>query len=164
MDLSEWFRGQLQSSADAFIWAVEQVPQNRREIAPPSGFGEWNVARHIFHMLHYEREGALPHMQHWTDGTLDLTHTFHHYDEDRAWQNGVHSIDAMLREFQQVRAEQIALLPNFTEQLWQEVCPSGWGPKNMNWIVTKTLQHTADHTNTILQMALFWDYALRDQS
>ena len=157
MHLSEWFRGQLQSSAEAFIWAVEQVPQDRREITPPPKAGEWSVARHIFHMLYYEREAALPHLQHWTDGSLDLTQTFDHYDENGVWQNGNHPIDAMLQEFRQVRTEQIALLPNFTEQLWHEVRPSGWGNKSMNWIVSKTFQHTADHTNTILQMALFWN-------
>jgi hypothetical protein len=108
-------------------------------------------------MLYYEREGVLPHMQHWTDGSLDLTHTFHHYDEDGTLQNGDHPIDTMLQEFRQIRTEQIVLLPNFTEQLWHEVQPSGWGNRNMNWIVSKTFQHTTDHTNTILQMALFWE-------
>jgi hypothetical protein len=156
MDLSEWFRIQLQSSGDAVVWAVGQVPDERREITPPPYFGEWSVAHHIFHLLYYEREAALPHMQHWFDESFDLTQTFTHYKEEETWKNNAHKLDAMLEEFQQVRTTEIALLTTFNGQSWQEIRPSGWRDQSMQWIVTKTLQHTTDHLNTILQMSLFW--------
>ncbi len=164
MELSQWFRIQLQSSSDAFLWSVSQIPEERREITPPRPFGEWTIARHIFHMLYYEREAALPHMQHWFDSNNHLTHLFEQYGEDDAWLTNDHSTETLLEEFQQVRIAEIALLSAFNEQAWQEIRPSGWGDQNMQWIVTKTFQHTADHINTLLQMALYWDMVvIREQ-
>jgi len=155
MNTSEWFIYQLKASGEGFVWAVEQVPVERQTSSPPKGFGEWSVARHIFHMLYYERELALPHMRHWLGSPQP---PFDAYKEDEAWEKGAHSasIDHLLQEFQQTRAAQIALLPDFDEALWNEVRVSAWGEKSIRWIVSKTFQHTADHTNTVLCMALFW--------
>ena len=62
MDLSSWFTNQLNSGAEGFIWAVEQVPPERRLLAPPQLLGEWNVARQVFHMLYYEQNVVVPSM------------------------------------------------------------------------------------------------------
>lgn len=156
MNTSEWFSYQLKASMDGFVWAVEQVPAERRNSTPPKkGLGEWNVAQHIFHMFHYERTLALPHMHHWLGGPLP---SFDERSEDDAWEKEGRStsIERLLQEFQQVRATQIELLPRFDETLWNEVRDSVWGERSIRWIVSKTFQHTADHTNTILCMALFW--------
>ena len=32
-----------------------------------------------------------------------------------------------------------------------------WGPVTLSWVVSKTYQHTAEHTGDILRIALFWD-------
>lgn len=154
MDLSSWFSYQLKACGEGFVWAVEQVPIERRDIAPPAVFGEWSVARHIFHLLYYERTLALPHMHHWLDEPLP---SFEGRDEQGAWQQeSSKSIEQLLSEFQQIRADELALLPHLNEPLWKQEGPCIWGNVTMQWIVTKTYQHTADHTNTILQMALFW--------
>ena len=34
---AQWFRDQLQASADGFVWGVEQVPVERRLVRPPAG-------------------------------------------------------------------------------------------------------------------------------
>jgi uncharacterized damage-inducible protein DinB len=155
MDLSSWFNYQLKASSEGFIWAVAQVPVERREIEPPAVFGEWTVARHIFHLLYYERIAALPHMLHWLGEPLP---SFEERDEQIAWQQeSSKGIEQLLSEFQQVRADEIALLPHFNEQLWKQERSCLWGNETMQWIVTKTYQHTMDHANTILQMALFWE-------
>ena len=164
MNLSEWFSYQLKASGEGFVWGVEQVPVERREITPLSELGEWSVARHIFHMFYYEREMVTPSMQSWLRGETFLI-DWDEYDEDKAWESQQPtSIEALLAEFQRVRNEQIELLPQFDEALWNEEREAIWGKTvSMKLIVTKTFQHTAEHTNDVLQIALFWDSILRRQ-
>jgi hypothetical protein len=154
MDLSEWFTRQLDASAEGFLWSIEQVPPRRRLVTPPAPLGEWNVARHLFHMVYYEQLIALPSMKLWLGVPFSLTDE--EYDEDAAWGNGK-EIDPMMAEFRAVRAEQIVLLQEFSERLWEETRPTIWGDKTLKWVVTKTYQHTNEHTHDVLRMALFWD-------
>lgn len=51
MLLSEWFTKQLQASAEGLIWGAEQVLAARHFRQPPPNLGQWNVARHLFHMV-----------------------------------------------------------------------------------------------------------------
>ena len=157
MNLSEWFSYQLKASGEGFVWGVEQVPVERREITPLKPFGEWSVARHIFHMIFYERETALPTMQCWLKGET-FTRADDANDQDTVWESlPSTSIESLLEKFQQIRNEQIALLPQFDEALWNEQRESIWGIRTIKWIVSKTFQHTAEHTRDILRMALFWE-------
>ena len=154
MNLSHWFRDQLQTSADGFVWGVRQVPEERRFIQPLKPLGEWSVTRHVFHMLYYEQHCALPSMRQWLGVPLL---DFSTYDEEGAWANNQDDLDQLLAGFQAVRAEQIALLPQFTVETWDEVRDAVWGPVSLRWVVSKTYQHTAEHTNDVLRIALFWD-------
>jgi hypothetical protein len=161
MDLSRWFDTHLASSADGFTWAMEQVPKERLYTPPPGpigGLGEWVAARHAFHLLYYEREAALPAMRHWLGAPCP---SFDNYDEDAAWQ-GAPDLPTILREFREVRAAQVALLPQFDEALWHETRDTGWGNVALRWIVSKTYQHTAEHINDVLRIALFWDFFADD--
>jgi DinB superfamily len=156
MDLSQWFTDQLSSGADGFIWAVEQVPEERRLHAPPKPLGEWNAARHVFHMLYYEQNVAVPSMKIWLG--VPFTVTDQDDDEDAAWGEGKdQDLETILTDFRRVRAEQLELLPRFTEQLWQETRKTIWGDKTLQWVVSKTFQHTAEHIHDVMRIALFWD-------
>ena len=154
MDLTQWFSTQLDASAEGFLWAVEQVPTERRLARPPRRLGEWNVARHVFHMMYYEQLVALPSMKIWLGEPFTLTNE--EYDEDAAWGEGK-ALESMIADFRAVRAEQIVLLPQFSEQLWEEVRSTMRGDVSLKWVVTKTYQHTNEHTSDVLRMALFWD-------
>lgn len=160
MDLSQWFSDQLKSSADGFMWAVEQVPAERRLATPPAPLGEWNAARHVFHMLYYEQMIALPSMRQWLGVPFTLVEE--DYNEEGAWEDGK-NLETMLADFRKVRAEQIALLPNFDEPMWNKTRDTVWGKVPLKWVVTKTFQHTAEHTHDILRMALFWDMIVYHQ-
>jgi hypothetical protein len=154
MNLSQWFHDQLQSSADGFVWGAEQVPEARRKIQPPAGLGEWSAARHVFHLVYYERTIALPGMQQWLGRELPPTEDL---DEDVAWSQKQETLESLLDQFRRVRAEQVALLPGFDEPAWHATRETVWGPMSLLWVVSKTYQHTAEHTNDILRIALFWD-------
>lgn len=157
MSLSQWFETQLQASADGFIWAVEQVPDERLYAPPPGpggGLGEWVAARHLFHLLYYERHAALPAMRSWLLG--EAQPSFEGYDEDASWAEAP-TLAAQIEQFRAVRAEQIALLPRIGAALWEESRETGWGDVTLRWVVAKTYQHTAEHISDVLRIALFWD-------
>ena len=147
MNLSQWFHDQLQASAEGFAWAIEQVPAERRRLAPPHQLGDWPAARHVFHMLYYEQIMALPSMQQWLGGPLLAADDL---GEEAAWEKGP-DLETLVAEFRKVRAEQIALLPKFDEALWHAPRPAIWGTVTLRWVVTKTYQHTAEHTHDV-----FW--------
>jgi hypothetical protein len=153
MDASAWFQTQLRAGAEGFAWAVSQVPAERRLRAPPEGLGEWTLARHVFHLLFYEREVALPSMRLWLGETPKRAAG---PDEDVAWDPRA-PVDGLLAEFQHGRAAQIELLPQLPATAWGEPRATRWGDQTLHWVMTKTYQHTAEHLHDVLSLALFWD-------
>jgi hypothetical protein len=105
-------------------------------------------------MLYYEQQFALPVMQHWLGAPAP---SFETYDEDAAW-DGHREYETMLAEFRAVRAAQIALLSQLDATAWEEPRDTGWGNVTLCWVVSKTYQHTAEHTIDLLRMALFWHF------
>jgi hypothetical protein len=154
MNLSEWFRDQLQASADGFVWSVEQVPNSRRYVEPPSGLGEWPAARHVFHMLYYEQTLALPSMRQWLGDARPSTDEL---NEEAAWAVEKAIGKDHLSGFIAVRAEQLALLLKLDDLAWHAERETIWGPQTLRWVVSKTYQHTAEHISDVLRIALFWD-------
>jgi len=67
-----WFQTQLEASSAGFAWAVAQIPAGREDREPPAPLGVWSAARHVFHMLFYEREVALPNWGLWLGRSLNL--------------------------------------------------------------------------------------------
>ena len=152
-DPSEWFRNQLIHSGASFAWAGGEVPAERQQREPPHTPGQWSAARHVFHMMFYEREMALPTMRLWLDQPFDAATA---PDEDVAW-DSLASVVEMLDQFRQVRAEQVDLLAEFPASAWNETRETVWGEVTLHWVVTKTYQHTAEHTHHVLNLALFWE-------
>lgn len=157
MNNSQWFKKHLEASANGFIWAVRQVPAERLYLRPPAVLGEWSAARHVFHLFFYERTFALPSMRQWLGGPGLSRQELMKLDEDAAWNSG-HEFDTLQRQFQEGRQAQIALLSELSEEAWDERLLTVWGPMTLHWVVSKTYQHTMDHTNTVLSMVLFWDF------
>ena len=155
MNSTEWFCAQLQSSADGFVWGAELVPGARRYLQPPKDLGEWTAARHVFHMMNYELTIALPSMQQWLGSEIPNIEVL---DEDRAWAKNRDPFEKLLAQFKEVRADQMALFQKFDADSWGAIREAVWGPVTLFWVVSKTYQHTAEHTSDILRMALFWDY------
>jgi hypothetical protein len=151
---SEWFHEQLQNSANGFVWGTQQVHEARRYAQPPKGLGEWTVARHVFHLWYYEQTIALPSMQQWLGGTIPFLDD---KDEDIDWSKTQETVEDLLEKFRIVRAEQIALLPKFDDAAWNATREAVWGPVTLLWVVSKTYQHTAEHTNDVMRIGLFWD-------
>ncbi len=157
-DPATFFADKLRESAENFAWAVAQVPEERQFTPPPKPLGEWSVMRQVFHMMHYERTLALPTMRQWLGEPRPPRAAW--LREEAIWNDGQgYDRDRLLADFRAVRDEQIALLPLFAASAWYEPRVAIWGPAatTLYWTVSKTYQHTFEHTNTILQIALFSD-------
>lgn len=155
IETAVFFYNQLQSSATGLVWAAHQVPSDRWLQAPPAQLGTWSAARHLFHMAFYEETIALPSMRQWLGDPLPELETV---NEDAAWdETADRGILVLTQRFHTVRQAQVELTIQLSESAWDHILQTLWAPFPLRWVVTKTLQHTAEHTNDILRMALFWD-------
>lgn len=140
---AQWFHRQLESSAEAFLWAFSLIsPEYLYQEPRP---GRWSAARILFHLARYEERIALPSMRQWLGGPRPLVRT---PDEDALqeeidWNAGErHPVQALIEEFKEVRAAQLVLLPRFPDHCWQEEREAIWKPVTLAWVLTKTYQHT----------------------
>jgi hypothetical protein len=154
-NLSAWFQAQLTNSAETFAWAIEQIPEERRLLAPPHKPEDWPMARHVFHMMYYESKLALPSMRQWLGEEVHLSEE--DLQEENDWRADFDLVST-LEAFRKVRAEEIALLERFDDETLERSLDTSWGEVTLRWLVTKTLQHTFEHTHDILAIALFWDF------
>jgi hypothetical protein len=160
MQLSQWFHRQLQTSTEGFLWAVEQIPQERHYLS--SRPDRWSVARLVYHMECYDQVIGLPALRQWLGEPLSLVGLTGDAKEDAAleennWDNGAgHEMQAMIADFKKLRVEQLALIQQFAEPAWSEERDALWGPVTLKWVVTKTYQHTLEHTDEILRAYLWW--------
>ena len=157
MELPEWFDYQLRSTLDGFIWAVHQVPKERCYAPPPAALGEWSAAQHVFHMLDYEENFAMPSMSQWLGVPPVIREEF-----ERGKEQSLPLMEKMLSQFEHVRELEIGMLPKFELSAWNAIEKTTfWGDISLEWLVRKTYQHTLEHSHNILGLSLFWDSALK---
>jgi hypothetical protein len=157
MDEMRWLSDELLRSCAGFAWAIRQVEDAHLRIAPPQGLGEWPALRHLHHLVWYEREYALPSMRHWVGGPpLDDQAL----DEAAAWaaEGPGFTVEGGVRELEAGREAQAALLAVLDPSAWHASVATVWGDMPPRWVVSKTYQHTAEHTNDVLRIALFWPF------
>ena len=165
MSDSDFFADQLRVSADQLTWAARQVPEARRWLSPGKG---WSAARIVYHMAYYEREIAAPAMRLWLGGPPVDDSRFDAEDGEWEREGQTMTYDALLDAFARGRAEQAALAPRLAG-LWDAARPTGWDmpgvePTTLRWVVSKTIQHTFEHSNELMRMSLFWDRMLAHQA
>lgn len=153
-----WFERQLTSTVEGAVWALQQIPPARHGQRPPApGYlGIWPPSRHLWHMAGYERAIVLPSMQQWLGGPLPDVAAWH--DDDATWAQQPPDSALLSAALTAVRAEQIAMLPALRAVDWAERRPTVWGMQPLAMVVTKTYQHTLEHTDTLLRMGLWWDH------
>ncbi|HEY5004317.1 MAG TPA: hypothetical protein VII61_14245, partial [Ktedonobacteraceae bacterium] len=76
------------------------------------------------------------------------------HDEEIAWQQAP-NIEMRREKFCEGRKAQIALLTQFAPDVWEETRETVWGQVTLRWTVTKTYQHTLEHSNDILKYGLY---------
>ncbi|MGC9778340.1 MAG: DinB family protein [Candidatus Heimdallarchaeota archaeon] len=166
---------QLEETAQILDWAMKLVPEERLlEIPPHSShskasedvkryFGSWSAYRIFFHLIHYEENVALPNMLLWLDKSQHIERKCG--GETKAYQEALEKridLETLLDSFHKVRKKQIDVINNIPDKLWIEKKPNtNWGNVTVEFIVTKSIQHTLEHGNKILRNVLFWDSHLR---
>ncbi len=63
----------------------------------------------------------------------------------------------LIAAFQSIRAAQVTLLASVSHADWERPLATIWGWQPLSMVVTKTYQHTFEHGDTLLRMALWWD-------
>ena len=162
-DWVSWFRTQLQTSGDGFVWAYRQIPFSHQLQVPPGPtyLGTWEPARHLWHVTEYERCLVLPSMQQWLGGPDPDVSTWP--DDDVTWAGAQHqTADELCAAFQATRRAQIQLLDQLVSVDWMVPRQTIWGMKPLAMVVTKTFQHTYEHGDTLLRMGLWWDDIVRE--
>jgi hypothetical protein len=157
-DENERLIGLLRQSVEDFAWAVAQMPAALRTQLPPRHPEDWPVDRHVFHLLVYERYIALPSMRQWSDEAPPLQEA-DVPDEETLWADPAlnRDVDALLAELRVVRAAQLDVLARTPATAWDATRLAAWGTVTLRWVLTKTYQHTCEHTHDVLRMVLWWD-------
>ncbi|MDQ7026196.1 MAG: hypothetical protein Q9P01_13815 [Anaerolineae bacterium] len=159
----QWFKAQHQNSLDMFVWAVQQIPEERLKLAPPAGawFEAWSVHQQIHHLYLYEKL-ILPFKRQWLPNASptsqeDIVMLRHLWSEqERHWYKKEAS--HWLNEWCTLRKESIQLLKKYDESAWCETKETTfWGVKSLFWMYSKTLQHTLEHTDSVMKIGIFWD-------
>lgn len=156
-DWVDWYRRHLNTSAEGFCWAFQRIkPELRLRVPPrPDSLGTWSPTRHVWHIVEYERCLALPTMSQWVGGARPADDAWP--DDDGSWQAATElSYEGLIDPFLERRQQQIALLDQLVTVDWDSHRDTIWGYKPLSMVVTKTYQHTLEHTNTLLRMALWW--------
>ena len=166
---------QLGETAKIIDWAMKSVPDERLLEEPPHSthpnasenvkryFGSWSAYQILFHLLHYEESAALPNLTLWLEESEQMKRRCG--GEKDAYQEALMnelSLQTLLDRFHVVRKKQIDILNKITEAQWTEKRPNtNWGNVTIEFIITKSIQHTLEHGNKILRNVLFWDSHLR---
>jgi hypothetical protein len=166
---------QLEETAQIFDWAMRLVPEERLlEIPPHSAhpkasdhvkryFGSWSAYRIFFHLIYYEEKSAYPNILLWLDESEHIGRKCG--GEKEAYKEALEkkiNLETLLERFHNIRKKQIEAINKIPEKLWTEKKPNtNWGNVTVEFIVTKSIQHTLEHGNKILRNVLFWDSYLR---
>jgi hypothetical protein len=151
----EWFTYQLNASADALIWAFSRIEPGFHDQLPPfpDYMGTWTPSHHVWHITDCERDLSIPAMRLWLGEALPADE----HDEEAEWAAVTdRSYEALAAGVRTVRQEQIALLQALAAVDWAEERKTYWGMKPLSMVVTKTFQHTYEHSDTLLRMGLWW--------
>ena len=168
MDYIQSFTTLLQASTDTLLWAVQQIPEELLYTVSPKRPESWSTARQVMHLQYNEEQVVLPCMRRWLsdeqatryrdEDTKNIecykAYEMLVHDEEIAWQQAF-AIELWQEKFQEGRKAQIALLAQFAPTVWEETRQTVWGQVTLRWTVTKTCQHTLEHSNDILKYGLY---------
>ena len=167
MNYVQSFTTLLQVSTDMLLWTVQQIPEDLLYTVSSKRPGSWPTARHVMHLQYNEEQVVLPCMRRW----FNEEHAAHKaeddkrierygayemlvHDEEIAWQQAP-DIEMREEKFREGRKAQIALLAQFAPDVWEQTRETVWGRVTLCWAITKTYQHTLEHSNDILKYGLY---------
>jgi hypothetical protein len=155
----------LRGSLDTLESFLRLVPSPWTHESPPgSPDGAWSVAMNLAHMTVYEEALAAPVVEAIVaggDGEGVIP------SADEGWLlRGAGAIagqplDALAARLRVARERQIRAIESCSPAAFNQPATPLWSGRNggrplsVGWVVTKTLQHTWEHGNSIMRVALF---------
>ena len=157
--------GRLQSSLAIVRWAAQQVPDRWTHAIPDYYASDaWSVARNLAHMTIYEEGISAPVLRALAAGG-DGSGAIRSPREEfltGAEALSEESVADILRRLMVCREEQIEVISGYEDERFNAPATILWAtgqhgtpPHSAGWVATKTFQHTWEHGNAILRMALF---------
>ncbi len=158
---AEFYRARLNQSADELVFTAKQIPTGRWYVTPLPAFGEWPVAKLVYHVGWSDRHTLLPQLKQWLGAEKpDLSGDDVPREGDSWIEASKRDIDDLLAEMRASRDKIVALIDQFSDELWEETRETVWGEVTLDWMCLRVYAHTVEHTSNLLNMALFWDLHL----
>ncbi len=152
---------QLEESLRALEWALSVLPApllkpEPRRLDPRRG--EWPPSMQVAHLAAYEQRLAAPVLEALAkggDGSEVLQSLRGGYDADQS-QMASEPVGYTLETLWSARRRQIRAVESFSSNEFNRPVTPVWGQplRSPAWVALKTLQHTWEHGNSILQAAL----------
>ena len=151
----------LRDTLSDLEFGLAQAPKRWHHALPPEvPTDAWTVAMNLAHLTIYEESMALRLLRSFEPG-FDPAGERRGGDEswfyNEALALSAESIEAMLSRLRAARQHQIDVVEALGEDRLNAGATPLWpDPQHTaGWVVTKTFQHTWEHGNAILQVALF---------
>jgi hypothetical protein len=150
----------LETSFEALEWAVGRAPEAWHHALPESiAAGEWHLARILAHVAVYEVRIAAPLLEALAAGTGALKAMPRpDFDAMKAEEETMSAghVAGIMAPMRAARLRQVDAVRAFdAERIAVPRVPWGGPPlRPAGWVAIKTLQHTLEHANSVLQIAL----------
>jgi hypothetical protein len=156
----------LRESLRSVEWAASLIPEAYTRAMPDfAAPDEWHAAMNLAHLVVYEEEISYPVLKHLAEGGDGVGATKSAIEQwfyNDAVALSSQPMGELVRRLSDVREKQIVLIEVCApERLNERVTPlfgtgrHGTGPHSLGWVATKTFQHTWEHGNALLRLALF---------
>ncbi|MEX1253214.1 MAG: DinB family protein [Dehalococcoidia bacterium] len=156
----------LSDSLRTIEWAVSLVPEQWTHRLPEHYPADaWSVAMNIAHLVTYEEGLAAPMLEALAAG-CDGTDVVASADERLADAVAIadQPLDALMARLRSARGRQIEVVKDFPAERFSAPLTPLWGRHyplygdhlhSAGWVASKTFQHTWEHGNAILRVALY---------
>jgi hypothetical protein len=156
----------LRDSLRVIEWAAGLVPPEWTH-ANPAYYapGAWTIAMNVAHLAVYEEQIANPllaALADGADGVAAVKSAMENWILDASMVLAQEPFAAIVERMRAARETHVATVEQFAESRWNDrVTPlfatgvHGSPPHSAAWVANKTFQHTWEHGNAILRMALF---------
>ncbi len=160
----------LEESLKAIEWAASLVPPEWAHRSPSgtrmsSEENAWSVAMNLGHLVLYAERLPCPVLESLLSGGDGVGDTWFKEPspyEAPAVELASQPIDGILRRLREARAREVSLAMSFSEVAWAAPATRAWGASGYGprlhspaRVVSKSLQHSWEHGNSIMRVALF---------
>lgn len=157
----------FRESLEAIEWAVSEIPEAYHHVLPDFyAPEEWTAGMNLAHVVVYEEQLANPVMDALASGE-DGVSAVRSGRESWFYADSVAAssepLSVLLERYRAAREKGIAAIDSFTEErfndavcpLWQASGRHGGALQPPGWVAMKTFQHSWEHGNALLRLALF---------